>query len=281
MNYTYTLVNGELVEANAPIIPANNNDYFYGYSVYESIKVVQGVPLYLEEHLDRLDDSTKKLDMQTPYDRATITTYIAKLFAAEKPDRAMFKIWLFGGEAPLVMMFFRPLPVRTAEAYAQGVSVVTFPGHRFMPEIKSNCLLLSYLGLKKAKEQGADEALLLTEEDVLLEGATTNLFAIQNDTLITAPETAVLPGVTRAHILSIAKKLEIPVRFGDITLNQVREGAYSGCMISSTTRNVMALSAIDDIVLQKDPITDQLCAALEGMEQLEIEKIKRMNDYGI
>ncbi len=266
MNYTYTLVNGDLVAAVAPIIPANNNDYFYGYSVYESIKVVGGVPFFLSEHLDRLEDSKRKLDMETPFSRAVIEQYIEKLFAAEQPDRAMFKIWLFGGEAPMVMMFFRPLPDRTAEQYEFGVPVVTFPGHRFMPEIKSNCLLLSYLGLQKAKREGADEALLITEDGAILEGATTNFFAVRDGVLVTAPSTEVLPGVTRSHILTIAKELDIPVSFEFITLDNVRKGIYSGCMISSTTRNIMAVSSIDGITLPKDPLTDRLCEKLVEME---------------
>ncbi len=278
MNFTYTLMNGELLPADSPVIPANNNDYFYGYSVYESIKVVKGVPYYLSEHLDRLEDSAKKLQMQTPFSRKTVEEYIRKLFSAEQPDRAMFKIWLFGGESPMVLMFFRPLPDRTPEQYAQGVPAVTFPGHRFMPEIKSNCLLLSYLGLQKAKNQGADEALLITEEGVLLEGATTNLFAVRDGVLVTAPDTDVLPGVTRAHILEIAEKLSIPLKFGYITMEDIQNGIYSGCMISSTTRNIMALSAIDTIQLTKDPLTDILYNELITRELRE--KTER-NNYAI
>ncbi len=270
MSFKYTLVNGDLVEADAPILPANNNDYFYGYSVYESIKVDRGIPFFLEEHLERLKDSAAKLSMDTPFSLDTIRAYITKLFRAEQPDKAMFKIWLFGGESPLVMMFFRPLPIRTPQQYSDGVPVISYPGHRFMPEIKSNCLLLSYLGLQKAHESGADEALLLNEGDVLLEGATTNFYAVrEGKTLVTAPTSEVLPGVTRAHIIEIAKDLNIPVEYQPITLGEVKNGIYSGCMISSTTRNIMPVSRINDISLPRDPMTDRIYKKLVEMEEQE------------
>ncbi len=269
MSYKYTLVNGDLISADAPIIPATNNDYFYGYSVYESIKVVDGIPFYLQEHLDRLEDSKIRLTMETPFSRELIESYVWKLFQAEKPDTAMFKIWLFGGETPMIAMFFKPLPVRTPEQYKHGVPVITYPGHRFMPEIKSNCLLLSYLGLQAAKKAGADEALLINEADAILEGATTNFFAIRDGALVTAPTKEVLPGVTRSHIIAIATELNIPVIYDFITLTDVLKGVYSGCMISSTTRNVMAVSTMNGHSLPKDPLTDAICERLVAMEAAE------------
>jgi D-alanine transaminase len=116
--------------------------------------------------------------------------------------------------------------------------VATFEGQRFMPEAKSLNTLVSFLARRRAWAAGAHEG-MLWHDDLVTEGSSSNVFAVQDDVLITPPAHQVLSGVTRDLVLGLARSDGI--RFGTST-SSCNDDGVSECFITSTSRHVMPVS---------------------------------------
>jgi len=121
----------------------------------------------------------------------------------------------------------RPIPPRTLSRRERGRAITLDSSlARTLPEHK---LVEHYAVCERALEQAfdadADEALFLTHNGRVLEGTTTNVFAVNANALVTAPEN-VLPGITRAWVLEQAALLDIDVELRAPTLSELRDGAF-------------------------------------------------------
>jgi D-alanine transaminase len=103
-------------------------------------------------------------------------------------------------------------------------------------------MLATFLARKRAQAAGAHEA-LLHHEGCLTEGSNSNLFAVIDGEVLTSPAEQVLSGVTRDFLVSLAKEQGIMIREASLTLAQMPR--WSECFITSTSRHVMPVTAID------------------------------------
>jgi len=147
----------------------------------------------------------------------------------------------------LVMTARRQWPPSVEQVEAGG-RLMSVPEIRWRRcDVKSVALLPNVLAKQTAREHGATEALFTREEDgVVTEGGSTNAFMLATDgTLVTHPATnAILGGVTRDRVLSLARKAGLPVEERPFTLEEAK-GARE-IFITSTTLGVMPIVQIDD-----------------------------------
>jgi branched-chain amino acid aminotransferase len=107
------------------------------------------------------------------------------------------------------------------------------------------------LAYTKAQKHGHYDALLLDDEDTILEGTRTNFFAIKDSLVITPPGETVLDGVTRQTVLAVAKRNNFIVREEKISLQNLSE--FDGAFLTSTSSKILPLIQIDDFTFSAIP----------------------------
>src|SRR3989338_9614916 len=100
MDFKYFSKNGELLPVEDAVIPLSNIEYQYGFGVYETIRVVNGVPYFLKEHLERLEESARAIDLKHTFASTSIYGSVGELIATSGTGTYNLKILLIGGKEP-------------------------------------------------------------------------------------------------------------------------------------------------------------------------------------
>ncbi len=114
---------------------------------------------------------------------------------------------------PTVLITVRDVSPRVARMASAGVAAITEPDLRWRRcDIKSTCLLPNVLAHTRARNAGADEAILVHPDGYVTEGASTSVFWVRGGRLCTIPQGGeVLPGITRGFVLEIAQDEGVPM----------------------------------------------------------------------
>lgn len=274
----YVLHNGALIAAEEAQLPISRREVLFSFGIYESLKVRDGVPLFVEEHLERLSESARILDLQHSYDPDHFVEAITRLVAANELDAATLRIQMFGGDDPFYYVVPFPLPRYPNWYYEKGVPTISYEGERVMPRAKSNCLLLNYIALREAQRHDAVEALLVNRDGNALEGTRSNLYAYCAGTIFT-PEEDVLYGVTRRHILEWGRRCGYSIEYRPLPLTAILNHEYEGLFISSTSMGAVPVQRINKLEmprLQRQGAFAQLIGAVNAhLNKLEVEEIKK------
>jgi branched-subunit amino acid aminotransferase/4-amino-4-deoxychorismate lyase len=240
----YAIRNCELIPEEEAVVPVTRREVFFGFAVYESLKVQEGVPLFIDEHLDRLFESARVLRLAHTFRRDAIADSFRRLAAANELELATLRMLLVGGDEPEFYAYATELPTYPAEYYRFGAEAISYHGERIFPRAKSNSLLLNYIAGREAAERDALEALLVDRHGRALEGTRSNLFALRGGELITAGED-VLSGVTRKHILDSFEEEGGPIHYRKMALEKLLSGECEEVFISSTSMGALPLHSID------------------------------------
>lgn len=258
MEFKYFSKNGETVPVAEANVPLSNIEYQYGFGVYETIRVVNGIPYFLAEHIERLMGSAREIGLTHGFDEAFVEKSTADLIEKNGGGRHNLKILLIGpstplragGEALLYILALNPL-FPDKKLYKEGAAFVTYEYERLFPHAKTLNMLGSYLAYKKAKEAGAYDALLVNAKGCIIEGTRTNFFCIQGRTLISPPEGEILLGVTRKIVLMVAKEKGFALEERDIRPADVPH--YDGAFVTSTSSKIVPVHSIDAQTLKEPP----------------------------
>jgi len=237
--------NGELIPPAEARISIFNPALSGSYGVYESFQIVHGVPFAESEHLQRLAHSAAMIDLALPADLATFRAWIAGLLSANEAVECALRIFVLGpenGGETAAYIWPQPAPTYPAAFYSEGATAITFEGQRSLPQAKTLNTLVSFLAQRNARAAGVHEALLY-HDGHLTEGSNSNLFSVIDDTLLTAPAQQVLSGVARDMVFHVAVQHDIPLRETDLALSDMPR--WHECFITSTSRHVMPITAID------------------------------------
>ena len=237
--------------SNGKIESTGNMDIFDQISkaaVYEVIKIIDGIPLYFNEHLNRMKNSLKGLGKELDKSEEEILKEIIKLVELNKEDFINVKlVYDFTETRENFLTYFLASEYPQSEKYKNGVHTITFSGERKDPNIKT--ISGSFRGrVGKAREDNnAFEALLIDEKAYITEGSRSNIFFIKEGQIITPPGGQVLLGVTRNYVIKICDKLNIKVREELISTKELKE--LEGAFITGTTVDVLPISSIDNVKL--------------------------------
>ena len=248
-------VNGEYVPAATASIALNDLGIVRGYGVFDVLRTYGPVPFALRQHLERLQRSAAALELPLPWSLPQLAEIVhATLARNGHPHDVSVRLVLTGGasanfltpeDKPSLAVILTPVRPYPPEFYAAGGRLITVDYARFMPEVKSLNYITGILGQKRARAAGAVEALYRTPTGEVTECTTSNFFAFRGDQLIT-PVAEVLPGVTRDVVLEIASDMFDVVL---APLHYAELGEFDEAFITSTTKEVMPIVGVDDIVI--------------------------------
>ena len=251
-------VNGVITPLNEARISILDRGFLFGDAVYEVVRIFQGAPFHLEAHLDRLVQSAEGLQFsQFPtcedlYQRAT-----ALLEQSAVHDGALYFQVTRGktdkrgqfpdaSVSPTVVITVEPRPPNPESLYSEGVRTVTRREERWLrADLKTVNLIPRILARRQAMESGAWEILWTSHDDDVLEGGSTNVFAVIDGKLVTPPlGERILAGITRQDILYIAEKESLEVDCRSLSLQECLDA--DECFLTGTTTEVLAISHIDE-----------------------------------
>lgn len=264
-------INGKFVDLDEEVLPIEERGHQFGDGVYEVVLVYDHKPCLLDEHLERLENSAKAIQLDLPYPIDKIKEIILEGLERSQLSDAQIYFQVTRGIAsrihafpenvkPSFTMTIKPAREVDAKLYENGVDTLTTTDDRWKNcYIKSLNLLPNILAKQKAVNAEKFEAIFV-DDNYVTEGSSTNVFVIKDGTLYTTPLTSnILPGITRSAVLNVAKEANIPVAEENFTVDFLKEG--DEVFISSTTIEVLPVRSVDDVTIgegKPGPITKQL-----------------------
>ncbi|MFB0971636.1 MAG: aminotransferase class IV [Neofamilia sp.] len=259
----YLIFNGEIEEVGL-------NEYFEEITtnpLYEVITVVQGIPVFFEEHMDRLVHTAELLDLELKRSVEEIKQDFYHVISANEMKEGYIKL-VISDDIHLVYQYWDQGP--SQQLIDEGIEVSIFDYERANPNAKIFYTNFKAEVAKYLIQTRAYEALLRNEEGELLEGSKTNLYFTSKDKVITAPDDRVLKGITRTRLEKIFEKNNIEVEkriIRDIDLVEV-----DGAFISGTTVGVLPIRSIESIVLNSQN-SELIKKIIKGYQELQQEYI--------
>ena len=249
-------LNGRFVPRDQACVPITDRGFLFGDSVYEVIPAYGGAPLRLEQHLERLDRSLAAIHMNNPLSHEAWGKVLGELLAQLPGQDQQVYIQITRGApperehaipegiAPTVLATTRALPARNPEVAQQGIHAITLDDIRWHRcDIKATTLLANVLAYNQAREEGADEAILV-RDGLALEGTASNLFVVSHGLLITPPtDNCILPGITRDLVLELAAEEGVPYAEASIAVGDLEEAEE--IWLTSSTREIRPVTSLN------------------------------------
>lgn len=248
------IINGDLQPAGL----FDNSMVYEGDSIYEVIRMVNGNPVFFEDHMERLATSVKLQRKETLVDTSSLRKAILSLTRSDRKKEVNLKIvFNYNRNSKTYLVYFIEPIYPSEEQYKSGVKGILFYAERKDPESKLiNHKLRSSIYHKLILERGY-EALLVNENGFITEGSRSNIFFMKGDTLITAPDKLILNGITRKYILEICRENEINIELSSVKAKDILE--YDAVFMTGTSPIVLPFYCIDDKYFNiKLPLIDLL-----------------------
>jgi branched-chain amino acid aminotransferase len=245
-------LNGEIMLASAAHIPATDEGLLRGDGVFEVVRLYEGRPFALEEHMQRLERSA--LNLRLPVDLEAIRADVGRLLAhlGPGPEHQLLRIVVTRGGRRLLLT--EALPAMPEHV---RLGPVTYSPTFVLDGVKSLSYGANMLASRLARERGFDEALLVRPDGQVLEAPTSSFFWIKGDEVRTPPLTDhILASITRRVVMEVSGAVE-----RSVSLDEVKEADEA--FIASTAREVQPVAAIDDRSLAAPgPVTARLGEAV-------------------
>jgi branched-chain amino acid aminotransferase len=250
-------VNGQFLPENQAVISVFDRGFLYGDGLFETIRVFNGKPFRWTQHLERFQHGADFLKISVPYSPQALRDSALQLIAQNNLPDSLLRLTLSRGvgtrgyspknaDCPTLVMSLHPsLPTKDGPAWRLITSSFRLPANEPLARFKNCNKLLQIMARAEADAAGADEALLLNSDGYVVEGASSNLFWIQDQTICTpALPSGILPGVTRAVVLELCQKLGLPTREANITLEALHK--TDGLFLSLSSLGVVPAQTLDD-----------------------------------
>ena len=237
MSGNYCIVNGELLPAGVPAVPAVDRSFTLGDGLFETIKVHGARAVWLDEHLERLQSSADFARIGFPQKKGSCERFCTRLIEQNRISNGFLRLTLSRGDSATGR--FGDLPDKSTIAVTGAnlgstggecsAAFAGWPVNERDPACfhKTTSRFSHVLAKLEAARRAVDEFVFVNTRGELTEGIFSNIFWVKDGKLFTpAAECGLLPGITRAKVIRIADRLEIAVtqgKFGADALDDADE----------------------------------------------------------
>jgi len=237
------MANGELLSV------AGFDDYFSPEKtyIYEVFRVIDGIPLFIDDHLDRFFETVRLAGANPGCKRNQLLTDILSVIRANGRDEGNIKISIAPGKSgnSNLLIYYTPHIYPTSQQFASGVAVKLLEAERNNPNAKVMDIPLRAETDKIKYQDEVYEVLLVDRNGFITEGSRSNVFFISGDEVITPPLESVLPGITRKQIISLCEASQIRIAETDVHTNDLKR--FNALFISGTSRKVLPVNRVDEM----------------------------------
>ncbi len=221
-----------------------------GFSLYETLFIHKGKPVFIREHLERLKQSMEHFGLFAERQFfEKIITDVKKLISEADLFSARIRIMILPSKnitlpADIILLPEKLLSEENSAALKVSKVKKPFPP-QFPSFVKISSNHYSLLSLREAAESGFDEGLMLDSEGRITETSYGNLFWIKNNEIFTpSSDLSILNGVTRMKIIEICRAAGLKLTEGYYSLSEIlnSDSAY----VSSSSRGMMRISRIEE-----------------------------------
>ncbi len=211
-----------------------------GKSLYEVIRIDEGVPVFLEEHLNRLETSAKIIGHNLFITKEKIIDGIFQLIHINNISEGNLKLVVNTS----FLAYFIPYAYPSKEQYQLGVKTITYNAERISPNAKVVNNEFKEKVSNQINSNNVYEAILVDHEGFITEGSRSNIFMVMGSKVLTSKVEKVLPGITRQFIIKTCEKLNIVVEEKNVHKKDIE--SLTGLFISGTSPNVLPISVVDE-----------------------------------
>jgi branched-chain amino acid aminotransferase len=247
-------VDGKFVSASKAVIPVDDLAIMRGFGVFDLLRTRNGKPLFLKEHILRLNASARRIGLDLPWSQQELIEVVMKTLHRNTHQESNIRVVVTGGSSPdfitpqgkpRLLVLVTRAPELPAWWYTKGVKIITFSSERSIPGAKSIDYVQATMALKKARDRNAIEAVYVDRNGHVLEGTTSNLFAFIDDSLVT-PGKGILNGITRNAVLDLAAK-STAVDIRNIRRDELL--AADEAFITGTNKVIVPVIQVDDATI--------------------------------
>lgn len=274
------IFNGHIVDRKKALIHIEDRGFQFGDGIYEVIRVYNGMPFTLKEHIDRLYSSAQKIYLEIPYSQQEIMDLIINLLEQENASTCNLYLQISRGvvprnhvipktASPTFVSYLMPgdRPVNLMKI--GGKAVITEDLRWHYCDIKSISLLGAVLAKKKATDAGCLEA-ILHRSGIITEGSSTNVWIVQDGKLFTHPaDQFILNGITRQKVISLLAINQLPFAETSFTVEQLQRA--DEVFLTSTTMEIIPIVEVDGVKIGSGTPGD-ITRKLQTLFEKEIEQ---------
>jgi D-alanine transaminase/branched-chain amino acid aminotransferase len=240
-------LNGEILPAEKAQLHVSDLGLLRGYGIFDFFRAIDGQPIFIEDHLDRFENSAKLMGLPIPESRDKLRDIIHEIIRLNPHKLLGVKMIMTGGysedgytpsSTSNLIVMGKPFEFKSADV---GMELMSLEYRREIPEIKTLNYIVPIRALQQMKSVGADDVLYY-KDGKISESSRSNIFIVKNEKIIT-PLDGALFGVTRKHILNFAKN-HFYVEERDVLTQEYFEA--DEVFTTGSTKRIIAITKTDN-----------------------------------
>jgi branched-subunit amino acid aminotransferase/4-amino-4-deoxychorismate lyase len=303
LNMPFVWLNGNFVEEAAASIPLRDAGLLHGAGVFTTMRADGGRVFRLAQHLQRLRGSCEALFIPLPFNDDAMAAAVRVLLERNALADARLRLTATRGGAtadplygtrvePNAFLTAAPLERYPVEFYERGMTVRLVDDYKLNPyDVTAGHKTLNYFArlhaLREAARLGAGEALWFDVHHYLQSGSVSNVFVVKDGELFTPPtprelrdelapgavpyaKSSVLPGVTRAAVIELARAARVDVHLAGIDVRGLLDA--DEVFLTNSVMRVMPVCRIERKPIGADkpgPVTTMLAARFDELVRIE------------
>ncbi|MCP1714608.1 branched-chain amino acid aminotransferase [Methanocalculus alkaliphilus] len=279
-------IDGAFVPQEEAKVSVFDHGFLYGDGVFEGIRGYNGKIFRLKEHVDRLYDSAKTIDMEIPISKEEFSEIILETVRRNNLNNAYIRPIVTRGSGtmgldpthcpkPTIICIAIEWGAMYGDLYEKGLTAVTVAVRRNAPDalppnVKSMNYLNNILAKIEANYKGGDEAIFLDAQGRISEGSGDNIFIVKNGIIHTPHTLTNLKGITRDVLIEIAESLGIQVKIVELGFFDLYTA--DEVIVTGTAAEVAPIVKVDGRAIgsgRPGPITKQIMAAFKTITEKE------------
>jgi D-amino acid aminotransferase len=246
-------LNNQFCENDKAYLHVSDLSMQRGYGIFDFFRTENGIPLFMEDHLNRFYASAEAMHLPMRKSREELSSIIHDLINKSALTEAGIRIMLTGGYSadsyhpaePNLLITCNPVKTSTEADFEKGFSIITHEHQRELPHVKSINYLMAVWLQPLLKEKKADD-LLYFKNNIITEFPRSNVFIVTASNTLVTPLNNILKGITRKNILSIASEM-MTVEERNITVDELLNA--SEVFLTATTKRIIPIVKIDGRII--------------------------------